>query len=100
RGRPSYVLPFAMGPSGSPHPKVGVQLPASSYVAGSMGLMTRMGLVAWQQLGAGGDDDDFTKCLHSVGELDPERRYICHFPIDNTIWSFGSGYGGHALLGK
>ena len=62
-----------------------------------MGIMTRMGDVAWRQLG---DDDDFTRCLHGLGDVNPDRRYICHFPLDNTIWSFGSGYGGNALLGK
>ncbi|MCC7349308.1 MAG: phosphoenolpyruvate carboxykinase (GTP) [Phycisphaerales bacterium] len=62
-----------------------------------MSIMTRMGDVAWKQLG---DSEEFTRCLHSVGDCNPERRYICHFPIDNTIWSFGSGYGGNALLGK
>jgi phosphoenolpyruvate carboxykinase (GTP) len=56
-----------------------------------------MGEVAWKQLG---DDDEFTRCLHSLGDVNPDRRYICHFPLDNTIWSFGSGYGGNALLGK
>jgi phosphoenolpyruvate carboxykinase (GTP) len=97
KGRTMYVIPFVMGPIGSPLAKVGVQLSDSLYVAVSMGIMTRMGEVAWQQLG---DDDDFTKCLHSLGDVNPERRYICHFPLDNTIWSFGSGYGGNALLGK
>jgi phosphoenolpyruvate carboxykinase (GTP) len=96
-GRTVYVLPFVMGPIGSPLAKVGVQLSDSLYVAVSMGMMTRMGDVAWEQLG---DGDEFTRCLHSVGDLNPERRYICHFPLDNTIWSFGSGYGGNALLGK
>ncbi len=76
-----------MGPLGSPLAKVGVQLTDSIYVAVSMGIMTRMGNVAWEQLG---DSDDFTRCLHSVGDCNPERRYICHFPLDNTIWSFGS----------
>lgn len=97
RGRTLYVVPFVMGPIGSPLAKVGVELTDSIYVALSMGLMTRMGQVAWQQLG---DGDDFTRCLHSVGDCNPERRFICHFPQDNTIWSFGSGYGGNALLGK
>jgi phosphoenolpyruvate carboxykinase (GTP) len=86
-----------MGPLGSPLAKVGVQLTDSIYVALSMGIMTRMGAAAWEQLGP---SDDFTRCLHSVGDCDPARRYICHFPLDNTIWSFGSGYGGNALLGK
>ncbi len=97
KGRTMYVLPFVMGPAGSPLAKVGIQLTDSLYVAASMSIMTRMGEVAWQQLG---DSDEFTRCLHSLGELDPERRYICHFPLDNTIWSYGSGYGGNALLGK
>jgi phosphoenolpyruvate carboxykinase (GTP) len=97
RGRTMYVVPFVMGPVGSPLAKVGVELTDSIYVAISMGIMTRMGQVAWQQLG---DRDDFTRCLHSLGDVNPERRYICHFPLDNTIWSFGSGYGGNALLGK
>ena len=86
-----------MGPLGSPLAKVGVQLTDSIYVAISMGVMTRMGDVALKQLGR---RDDFTRCLHSVGDCNPDRRFICHFPVDNTIWSFGSGYGGNALLGK
>jgi phosphoenolpyruvate carboxykinase (GTP) len=97
QGRTMYVIPFVMGPIGSPLAKVGVQLTDSIYVAISMGIMTRMGKVAWDQLGQG---EDFTRCLHSVGDCSPERRYICHFPLDNAIWSFGSGYGGNALLGK
>jgi phosphoenolpyruvate carboxykinase (GTP) len=101
RGRTMYVVPFVMGPVGSPLAKVGVQLTDSVYVAASMGLMTRMGQVAWRELGSGeGGGDDFTRCLHSIGDVNPDRRYICHFPLDNTIWSFGSGYGGNALLGK
>ena len=97
KGRTMYVVPFVMGPVGSPLAKVGVQLTDSIYVAISMGIMTRMGEVAWRQLG---DSDEFTRCLHSLGDVNPLRRFICHFPLDNTIWSFGSGYGGNALLGK
>jgi phosphoenolpyruvate carboxykinase (GTP) len=97
KGRTMYVVPFVMGPIGCPLAKVGVQLTDSLYVAVSMGIMTRMGLIAWEQLGS---SDDFTKCLHSVGDVNPQRRYVCHFPLDNAIWSFGSGYGGNALLGK
>ncbi|CAN5626843.1 phosphoenolpyruvate carboxykinase (GTP) [soil metagenome] len=97
RGRTMYVVPFVMGPIGSPLAKVGVELTDSLYVAVSMGLMTRMGDVAWQQLG---ESDEFTRCLHSLGDVNPDRRFIAHFPLDNTIWSFGSGYGGNALLGK
>ncbi len=90
-------FPFVMGPLGSPLAKVGVQVTDSIYVAISMGIMTRMGDLALEQLG---NRDDFTRCLHSVGDCNPDRRYICHFPADNAIWSFGSGYGGNALLGK
>jgi phosphoenolpyruvate carboxykinase (GTP) len=97
RGRTLYVLPFAMGPPGPPLARVGVQVTDSLYVALSMGVMTRLGRVAWDLLG---EDDEFTRCLHSVGDLSPERRAICHFPEENAVWSFGSGYGGNALLGK
>jgi phosphoenolpyruvate carboxykinase (GTP) len=97
QGRTMYVVPFVMGPLGSPLARVGVEITDSIYVAISMGIMTRMGKMAWQQLGA---SEVFTRCLHSLGDLDPARRYINHFPEDNTIWSFGSGYGGNALLGK
>jgi phosphoenolpyruvate carboxykinase (GTP) len=97
KGRTMYVVPFVMGPAGSPLAKVGVQITDSIYVAISMGIMTRMGDVAWKQLK---ESDDFTRCVHSTGDCNPDRRYICHFPLDNAIWSFGSGYGGNALLGK
>lgn len=99
-GRTMYVVPFVMGPLGSAMSKVGIQLTDSIYVAVSMGIMTRMGNAAWQQLARSPHPGDFTRCLHSVGDVNPDRRYICHFPLDNTIWSFGSGYGGNALLGK
>ena len=97
KGRTMYVIPFVMGPIGSPMAKVGVELSDSIYVAANMSIMTRMGEVAWKQLG---ESNEFTRCLHSLGDVNPDRRYICHFPHDNTIWSFGSGYGGNALLGK
>ncbi|MGC8624827.1 MAG: phosphoenolpyruvate carboxykinase (GTP) [Phycisphaerae bacterium] len=97
KGRTMYVLPFVMGPVGAPLAKVGMQVTDSIYVAVSMGIMTRMGRVALEALGA---SNEFTRCLHSVGECNPDKRYICHFPLDNTVWSIGSGYGGNALLGK
>jgi phosphoenolpyruvate carboxykinase (GTP) len=97
RGRTMYVVPFIMGPGGSPFSKVGVEITDSIYVVLNMRIMTRMGEGAWRQLGSG---SDFTKCLHSLGDLSPERRFIMHYPQDNEIWSIGSGYGGNALLGK
>ncbi|MCC6485156.1 MAG: phosphoenolpyruvate carboxykinase (GTP) [Armatimonadetes bacterium] len=97
KGRTMYVIPFIMGPPGSPFCEVGIQLTDSLYVVQNMRMMTRMGNVALEQLRTNGK---FTECLHSNGELDIDRRYICHFPQDNRIWSFGSGYGGNALLGK
>ncbi|MGA3066801.1 MAG: phosphoenolpyruvate carboxykinase (GTP) [Tepidisphaeraceae bacterium] len=103
KGKTMFVLPFVMGPIGSPLAKVGVQITDSVYVAVNMGIMTRMGQVAWKQLASTATPDgdiEFTRCLHAVADCDPQRRYICHFPTDNTIWSFGSGYGGNALLGK
>jgi phosphoenolpyruvate carboxykinase (GTP) len=97
KGRTMYVIPYVMGPVSSPHAKIGVELTDSIYVALNMRLMTRMGSDALEMLG---ESNDFNRGLHSVGDLDPERRFICHFPEDNTIWSIGSGYGGNALLGK
>ncbi len=97
KGRTMYVVPYCMGPVGSPYSKVGVEITDSPYVTANMKIMTRMGQQALDKLG---DSTDFVKGLHSTGELDPERRYICHFPETREIWSFGSGYGGNALLGK
>jgi phosphoenolpyruvate carboxykinase (GTP) len=97
RGRTMYVVPFLMGEPGSPLAKVGVELTDSVYVALSMGTMTRMGAVALAELGP---DGVFTRCVHATAALDPELRYICHFPETNEIWSVNSGYGGNALLGK
>ncbi len=97
KGRTLYVIPFLMGPAGSRFSKVGIQVTDSIYVVLNMRVMTRMGTLALGQLG---DSDDFTRGLHSKADLHIERRFICHFPEDNTIWSVGSGYGGNALLSK
>ena len=97
RGRTLYVIPYLMGPPGSPLSKVGIELTDSIYVVLSMRIMTRMGQVAYQQLG---DGDDFNRGLHCSLDVNPERRYICHFPQDNAIISVNSAYGGNALLGK
>ena len=97
KGRTMFVVPFLMGPPGSPYSKVGVEITDSRYVVLNMSIMTRVGQPALDQLGA---SNDFTKCLHSLGDLSPDRRFIVHFPEDNAVWSIGSGYGGNALLGK
>jgi phosphoenolpyruvate carboxykinase (GTP) len=97
KGRTMYVLPFVMGHPDSPCAKFCVQVTDSSYVALSMRIMTRMGKNALERIG---DRSDFIRAIHSVGDLNIERRFIMHFPEENLVWSIGSGYGGNALLGK
>ena len=97
RGRTMFVIPFSMGPVGSPFSKIGVELTDSRYVVLNMLIMTRAGGAVLEQLRK---TPKFTKCLHSKAGLDINRRLILHFPEDNAIWSVGSGYGGNVLLGK
>jgi phosphoenolpyruvate carboxykinase (GTP) len=97
RGRTMYVVPYLMGPAGSPLTKVGIEITDSIYVVLNMRIMARMGRVALEQLGT---SDDFNRGIHSTLDCNPDRRLICHFPQTNTIISVGSGYGGNVLLGK
>ena len=97
QGRTMYVIPYCMGPIDSPYSRCGVEITDSPYVVANMKLMTRMGKPALERIEAEGK---FVRGLHSTGELDPDRRFIMHFPEELMIQSFGSGYGGNALLGK
>jgi phosphoenolpyruvate carboxykinase (GTP) len=97
RGRTMYVIPYCMGPIDSPYSRCGVEITDSAYVAANMRLMTRMGTAALARIAR---DGLFVRGLHSIGELDPDRRFIMHFPETLEIQSYGSGYGGNALLGK
>jgi len=97
KGRTMYVVPYILGPEKSPYSKIGVEVTDSAYVATSMRIMSRMGKAALDRLGSSAD---FVPGLHSLGDLDPSRRFIMHFPEEKLIWSVGSGYGGNALLGK
>jgi phosphoenolpyruvate carboxykinase (GTP) len=97
RGRTMYVVPYCMGPLDSPYARCGVEITDSAYVVLNMAIMTRMGRAALERIAI---DGSFVRGLHSIGDLDPARRFIMHYPEDLAIESFGSGYGGNALLGK
>ena len=97
KGRTLYVIPYMMGHPDSPYAKPCIQITDSIYVVVSMYIMTRVGEKILETIG---DSDNFVKGLHSIGDLDPNRRFIMHFPQEDLVMSIGSGYGGNALLGK
>ncbi len=97
KGRTMYVAPYLMGPQNSPYSRVGVEITDSRYVVASMRIMSRMGKAAQDRIG---NTDNFVPGLHALAGVDPERRFVMHFPEEKLIWSVGSGYGGNALLGK
>src|ERR1039457_2451339 len=96
RGRTMYVVPYCMGPLDSAYARCGVEITDSAYVVLNMAIMTRMGRPALERIAT---DGGFVRGLHSIGDLNPARRFIMHYPEDLAIESFGSGYGGHALMG-
>jgi phosphoenolpyruvate carboxykinase (GTP) len=97
RGHTMYIVPYLMGPPGSPYSRVGVEVTDSAYVVANLRLMTRAGDIALAELG---ESSKFVRGIHTLGDTSPERRFICHFPETQTIWAVGTGYGGNAMLSK